>query len=477
MNCLRPLIRQPAPSFTAVAFSDAASDPDDGSVSAKAPRPLPSMSSGSHLLRCSGVPYFTIEPATMPLFTETPTASDALAEPTSPGAHRGGELAIYLAWHEIHEAAPGAASLGISFDLLHRFGERGHELEEVAHDAVVGDLEDVGVGILVHRDDDLRRRHPREMLDRAGDPERDVQVWRDGLPRLSHLLFVRPPARVGHGARRAGRGAERIREILDQLPVLGPLHPATGRHDRARFRERDPLTARRRRLEPLERQPRIVRGGRDLGHARRARAGWERPRASAHRDDRRERDLHRRTDLARIHRTLRFDRSVLWCHVGAIGGVGPSELRGGARSEIASIERRANEHELRTRCLRLLRDRAGPGDRRVPIALHRDDLDVAEARGLRGDLDGDTTECVLLPLGDHQDLHMTFASSWSAFATCSATPLGSPSSLKIFPPPRCGGGSIATISIFAAPGVTPRPARSFSGISFFLAFMIPGRLG
>ena len=39
------------------------------------------------------------------------------------------------------------------------------------------------------------------------------------------------------------------------------------------------------------------------------------------------------------------------------------------------------------------------------------------------------------------------------------------------------GKSIATTSARGAPGVTPSAARSFSGISFFFAFMIPGRLG
>src|SRR6185503_9729577 len=117
------------------------------------------------------------------------------------------------------------------------------------------------------------------------------------------------------------------------------------------------------------------------------------------------------------------------------------------------------------------------GDRRIPVALHRDDLDLAERRGLRRDLVRHASDLALVALGDHEDLHRTFASSWSAFASCSATPFGSPSSLKIFPPPRCGGGSIAVTSMRGAPAVTPRAARSFSGISFFFAFMIPGRLG
>src|SRR5260221_8752275 len=83
MNCLRPLRRQPDPSAVAVVRTDAASDPDVGSVSANAPRPAPSISLGSDLRRCSAVPYFAIEPATMPLFTDTPTASEGQAAASS----------------------------------------------------------------------------------------------------------------------------------------------------------------------------------------------------------------------------------------------------------------------------------------------------------------------------------------------------------------------------------------------------------
>src|SRR5437867_6788269 len=83
MNCLRPVMRQPSPSFVAVALSDAASLPEDGSVRQNAPRPFPSVSDGSQRFRCSGSPYFTIEPATIPLFTATPTASDGHAAASS----------------------------------------------------------------------------------------------------------------------------------------------------------------------------------------------------------------------------------------------------------------------------------------------------------------------------------------------------------------------------------------------------------
>src|SRR6266566_8106055 len=87
--------------------------------------------------------------------------------------------------------APPPAASGSRLRLLHGLGEGRQELEEIADDTVVRDLEDVRVGILVHRADHLARRHPREMLDRAGDTERDVEIGCDGLPRLTDLLLVR----------------------------------------------------------------------------------------------------------------------------------------------------------------------------------------------------------------------------------------------------------------------------------------------
>ena len=55
------------------------------------------------------------------------------------------------------------------------------------HRAVVGDAEDRRLGIGVDRDDRLGGAHAGEVLDRAGDPEREVDAWLDGLARLANL--------------------------------------------------------------------------------------------------------------------------------------------------------------------------------------------------------------------------------------------------------------------------------------------------
>ena len=74
---------------------------------------------------------------------------------------------------------------------LDRLGQLRDDLVEVADHAEVAELEDRGVLVLVDRQDVLRALHPDLVLDRAGDPERQVQVRRNGLARLPDLGGVR----------------------------------------------------------------------------------------------------------------------------------------------------------------------------------------------------------------------------------------------------------------------------------------------
>jgi L-aminopeptidase/D-esterase-like protein len=57
----------------------------------------------------------------------------------------------------------------------------------LGHQAVVGDLEDRGLAVLVDRDDGLAALHAGEVLDRARDRDGDVEVGRDDLAGLSDL--------------------------------------------------------------------------------------------------------------------------------------------------------------------------------------------------------------------------------------------------------------------------------------------------
>src|SRR5579863_5049704 len=91
----------------------------------------------------------------------------------------------------------------LSLVLVDFVDELGDDLEEVADDAVVGDLEDGRLGILVDRHDRLAGLHAGPVLDRAGDPDRQVQLRGDGLAGLPDLERVRVPARVRYRPGRA----------------------------------------------------------------------------------------------------------------------------------------------------------------------------------------------------------------------------------------------------------------------------------
>src|SRR4029079_6941543 len=73
--------------------------------------------------------------------------------------------------------------------LFDRLDYCGNDLEQVADDAVVGNFEDRGVGILVDVDHRARSLHADQVLNRPGDAEREVQLRRNGLPGASDLTL------------------------------------------------------------------------------------------------------------------------------------------------------------------------------------------------------------------------------------------------------------------------------------------------
>src|SRR4051794_7203562 len=96
---------------------------------------------------------------------------------------------------------------------FHFLGQRGKDLEKIADDTEVGDAEDGRFRIFVDRDDVLRRRHPRQMLDRTRDATGDVEIRADDATRLSDLMLMIDPARVDGRARSANGTADRMSEI------------------------------------------------------------------------------------------------------------------------------------------------------------------------------------------------------------------------------------------------------------------------
>ena len=118
--------------------------------------------------------------------------------------------------------SPASAELG---------EERGRDLEQVADDDEVGELGDRGVRVAVDGDDRLGRLHPDLVLDRAADPEGEVELGLDDLAGLADLLGVRDPAGVDGRPRRPDGAAERVGDLLDDLEAVRAADPAAAGDD------------------------------------------------------------------------------------------------------------------------------------------------------------------------------------------------------------------------------------------------------
>src|SRR3990172_1695701 len=75
-------------------------------------------------------------------------------------------------------------------------GQRRHDLEDVGHRPVVGDTEDRCVRVRVDGHDQLGVAHPLQVLRRAADTEREVQLRFQPQAGLADLACPRQPARV-----------------------------------------------------------------------------------------------------------------------------------------------------------------------------------------------------------------------------------------------------------------------------------------
>ena len=65
-----------------------------------------------------------------------------------------------------------------------------HQFKQIANQAVIGDLEDRRIGILVDGDDDFRLLHPGKVLDGAGNTDGDVKLRGDDLAGLTDLIVI-----------------------------------------------------------------------------------------------------------------------------------------------------------------------------------------------------------------------------------------------------------------------------------------------
>src|SRR5262247_3287320 len=158
--------------------------------------------------------------STSAIFTSKPASAQTWAMP----------LPIWPApmtpifWIMARLSFPGADCTSSGMLFGQRRFEFGHGLEEVGHQAVVGDLEDRRLLVLVDGDDHLAVLHAREMLDGAGDADRYIEVGGDDLAGLADLIVVRHEARVDGRARGADCGAELVGDLVEHVKVLAILH-------------------------------------------------------------------------------------------------------------------------------------------------------------------------------------------------------------------------------------------------------------
>src|SRR5262247_4175167 len=168
--------------------------------------------------------------STSAIFTSKPASAQTWAMP----------LPIWPApmtpifWIIARLSFPGAFCVSSGMLFGQRRFEFGHGLEEVGHQAVIGDLEDRRLLVLVDGDDHLAVLHAREMLDGAGDADGHIEFGRDDLAGLPDLVVVGHEAGIDGRAAGADGGAELVGDAFQQLEVVAALHAAPAGDDDAR---------------------------------------------------------------------------------------------------------------------------------------------------------------------------------------------------------------------------------------------------
>src|SRR5882762_7088421 len=98
--------------------------------------------------------------------------------------------------------------------------QRIRDLEDIAHDPVLGDGEDRSARIGVDGDDSADVLHPCKVLNRPGDAHRQVQLaGARGLAGLAELAALGKPAGIGDRARAAENRTDRLRQLPEAFDV------------------------------------------------------------------------------------------------------------------------------------------------------------------------------------------------------------------------------------------------------------------
>ena len=224
----------------------------------------------------------------------------------------------------------------------------GRDLEQVAHDDEVGEVDDRCIRIAVDGHDGARGLHADLVLDGAADADRDVEGGLDDLARLPDLLGIRQPAGIDDGAGAGDGATEGIREVLDDPEPVRSGDPATASHHDLGVVDGDGGPGRRDALDDTD--PLVDRDGRPR------RRGRDRPeaatlprrgRARPHDDDAAARREAAARDEPATERAHLDDRAAIEPgHGRRVDEDGQAEASGDDAGDVLAIRRGGDEHEI-----------------------------------------------------------------------------------------------------------------------------------
>mmetsp|Transcript_36637 Transcript_36637/g.55273 ORF Transcript_36637/g.55273 Transcript_36637/m.55273 type:complete len:253 (-) Transcript_36637:622-1380(-) len=138
---------------------------------------------------------------------------------------------IFIYTHSLTHSLAGGHWLTYSIisDLL---GQLRDLLEQVTNKAVVGDLKDWSVHVLVDGHNGFRVLHTGQVLDSSTDADSNVQFWCHHLAGLTNLELVRDHACIDSSSGSTHRSIELVaKRFEDLLEVLTAFHtPASRNH-------------------------------------------------------------------------------------------------------------------------------------------------------------------------------------------------------------------------------------------------------
>src|SRR5258708_11063940 len=110
-----------------------------------------------------------------------------------------------------------------TLELLDLLNKDRQDFEQVADDAIVGNVESGSFGIVVDGHDGLRVLHPHQVLNRARDTDGDVEFGSHSLTRRTYLSIDWKPLRIADRSRRGQVAAESFGKFFGQRDVVFTL--------------------------------------------------------------------------------------------------------------------------------------------------------------------------------------------------------------------------------------------------------------